>query len=240
MATYGEDLTRGPGLSGMVILSSILHLIIFFVAVVGPKLFLNKKIFYSPVYTVSLVSLTEGKATLPSAEPIRELSKERPKEVAPEIIPLKKEGISRIKDAIKRLEALRSIREKQKDTLPPSGDRARESKSGTGSPGVKPSGVATRELLDLRYRLYYTMIWEKIRDAWVLPEGITKGKNLEAIVALRIKRNGSIENYWIEKGSGNAYFDQSAIRAINKANPLPPLPEDFREEIFEVGVRFYP
>jgi TonB family protein len=240
MTAYGEDLTRGPRLGGMVILSSILHLIIFFVAIVGPKLFFNKKVFYSPVYTVSLVSLSEKKGPLPSAEPIRETSEERPKEIAPELIPLKKEAVSRIKDAIRRLEALRAIRERHKDTSPPTGDRALEQRGERGSPGTRPSGIATRELLDLRYRLYYNMIWEKIRDAWVLPEGITKGKNLEAIVALRIKRNGTIENYWIEKGSGNTYFDQSAIRAINKADPLPPLPEDFREEIFEVGVRFYP
>lgn len=239
MATYGEDLTRGPGLGGMVIFSSVLHLLFFLVVVVGPKLFINKKVFYSPVYTVNLVSLSEKKGTMPSPEPIREAPKERPKEVAPEVIPLKKEGISRIKDAIKRLEALRAMREKQRDALP-SGDRAPVPKGGTGAPGVRSSGVADREILDLRYRLYYNMIWEKIRNAWVLPEGITKDKNLEVIVALRIKRDGTIEKYWIEKGSGNTYFDQSTIRAINKANPLPPLPEGFMEEIFEVGVRFYP
>ncbi len=244
MSVYRGDLSRGPKLGGMVIFSSILHLLIVLVAVVGPRLFLNKKTFYSPVYTVNLVSLSDKKGTMPSPEPVREtpkeIPKERPKEVAPEMLPLKKEGISRIKDAIKRLEALKAMREKQKDTPLPSGDRAVTQKGGTGTPGVKSSGVATRELLDLRYRLYYNMIWERIRDAWVLPEGVTKGKSLEAIVALRIKRNGTIENYWIEKGSGNTYFDQSAIRAINKANPLPALPEDFREEVFEVGVRFYP
>lgn len=239
MTTYGEDLKRSPRLGDMIILSSIFHLTILFVAIIGPKFFINKKLFYSPVYTVSLVSLSEKKGILPSPEPAREESMERPKEVAPEVTPLKKEGLSRIKDAIKRLEALRAMRERQKATTPPSGDRALSAKGDTGGPGMRPSGVAARELIDLKYRLYYNMIWEKIRDAWVLPEGVTKGKKLEAIVALRIRRDGNIQNYWIEKGSGNAYFDQSAIRAINKANPLPPLPEDFREDIFEVGVRFY-
>lgn len=238
MTIYREDLTGGPTLRGMILYSSILHLLLFFIAVIGPKLFIKTRVFYSPIYTVNLVSLGEKKGTLPSPEPVREVAKERPKEVAPEVIPLKKEGISRIKDAIKRLEALRAIREKQKKTT--TGDNALVSKGGTGTPGVRSSGVATKEILDLKYRLYYNMIWERISNAWVLPEGVTKSKNLEAIVALKIKRNGTIENYWIEKGSGNTYFDQSAIRAINKANPLPPLPEDFREEIFEVGVRFYP
>jgi len=123
MAVYREDLSRGPKLGGMVIFSSILHLLIFLIAVVGPKLFINKKVFYSPVYTVNLISLSEKKGTLPSPEPVREIQKERPREVAPEVIPLKKEGITRIKDAIKRLEALKAIREKHKDTPTASGDK---------------------------------------------------------------------------------------------------------------------
>lgn len=231
---------RSPRLGDMVILSSVLHLVIFLIAIVVPKIFFSKNLFYSPVYTVNLVSLSEKKGALPSPEPVRVEPKERPKEISPDVTPLNKEGIDRLKDAIKRLEALKKIREKQKTSVPPSGERALSRKSETESPGTKPSGVATRELLDLKYRLYYNMVWEKIRNSWVLPEGVTKGKNLEAIMALRIKRDGTIEKYWIEKGSGNAYFDQSTIRAINKANPLPPLPEDFREDIFEVGVRFYP
>lgn len=231
---------RSPRLGDMVILSSIIHLVIFLIAIVVPKLFFSKKLFYSPIYTVNLVSLAERKGPLPSPEPVSVEPKERPKEISPDVTPLNKEGVTRLKDAIKRLETLRAIREKQKTSSPPTGERALTRNSETGSPGTRPSGIATRELLDLKYRLYYNMIWEKIRDSWVLPEGITRGKNLEAIVALRIKRDGTIEKYWIEKGSGNTYFDQSAIRAINKANPLPPLPQDFGEDIFEVGVRFYP
>lgn len=231
---------RSSRLGDMIILSSVLHLVIFIAAIVIPRLFFDKKFFYSPVYTVNLVSLSEKKGTLPSPEPAREGPKERIKEIPPDVAPLNKEGIARLKDAIKRLEALKKIRERQTASAHLSGERASSGKSGTVSPGMKPSGVATRDLLDLKYRLYYNMIWEKIRDSWVLPEAVTKGKNLEAIVALRIKRDGTIEKYWIEKGSGNAYFDQSTVRAINKANPLPPLPQDFREDIFEVGVRFYP
>ena len=35
---------------------------------------------------------------------------------------------------------------------------------------------------------------------------------------------------WTEKPSGNTFFDQSALRAIAKANPLPPVPEGYGEE----------
>ena len=34
------------------------------------------------------------------------------------------------------------------------------------------------------------------------------------------------------------YFDESALRTVKKANPLPPMPEAFRENGLEVGIRF--
>ncbi|TNF50181.1 energy transducer TonB, partial [bacterium] len=40
-------------------------------------------------------------------------------------------------------------------------------------------------------------------------------------------------------GSGNIYYDQSALRAIRKASPLPPLPQDLDEESLEVGINFH-
>jgi colicin import membrane protein len=43
-----------------------------------------------------------------------------------------------------------------------------------------------------------------------------------------------------EKRSGNHYLDDSAMRAIKKANPLPPLPDVFRDEYLEIGIRFLP
>ena len=94
---------------------------------------------------------------------------------------------------------------------------------------------------DLKFQIYYSIIWSKIKDAWVLPENTTSAdKKLEAIIAIRIKKDGEIVKVWTEKSSGNNYFDQSALRAIAKANPLPPVPEGYGEEYFELGIRFLP
>lgn len=238
MAEIIEEQGDELRLRDMILLSTVLHIIILTGLLLGPNLLSNnKKIFYSPVYTVSLVSLDRGQ--LHSPEPWREVSETKPKEVEPlkekSLGPLRrKEDISkRIDDAIKGLGAIRAIRERQKEI--PSGDRAEGEEIGKR----RLSGLG-REIVDLRYRVYYDAIWRRIREAWVLPEGIVKGASIEMTVALRIKRDGFIESYWVEKGSGNVYFDQSALRAIKKAEPLPPPPEDFREEIFEIGVRFYP
>lgn len=80
---------------------------------------------------------------------------------------------------------------------------------------------------------YYSMIVKKIRQEWVFPESLDR--NLEAIISIRILKDGTIKIEKIEKSSGNPLFDRYALRAINKANPLPPPPQEM-----EVGVRFYP
>ncbi len=116
--------------------------------------------------------------------------------------------------------------------------------SGAGGSGIgysMPGQGGSGKTADLKFQIYYSIIWSKIKDAWVLPENMTSAdKKLEAIIAIRIKKDGEIVKVWTEKSSGNNYFDQSALRAIAKANPLPPVPEGYGEEYFELGIRFLP
>jgi colicin import membrane protein len=59
-------------------------------------------------------------------------------------------------------------------------------------------------------------------------------------VAQSIARDGRLSDIQIEKSSGNLHLDNSGLRAIIKSNPFPPLPADFKGDIFEFGVRFTP
>ena len=108
--------------------------------------------------------------------------------------------------------------------------------TGSGSPGGGGGQPA-----NIRFRVYYDLIWSKIRSSWVLPEGVATGEKLLTVVGIRIAPGGNIEEYRVEKRSGNEYYDQSAIRAIVKSSPLPALPKDLGNEPLEVGVNFrYP
>jgi colicin import membrane protein len=80
---------------------------------------------------------------------------------------------------------------------------------------------------------YYTKITKEIWQQWVFPE--TGDKNLEAIISIRIMRDGAVLISRVEKSSGNSLFDKSAVRAISKASPVTPPPREM-----EIGVRFYP
>jgi len=80
---------------------------------------------------------------------------------------------------------------------------------------------------------YYAKITQQIWQEWVYPD--TGDKNLEAVIAVKIAKDGSLSVQGIEKGSGNTLFDRSALRAIGKASPVAPPPYEM-----EIGMRFYP
>jgi TolA protein len=107
-----------------------------------------------------------------------------------------------------------------------------------GSPWGSPlGGFALQSKLDE----YYNTIWEKIKKEWTLPGGLPKGKSsLETVIVIVIEREGRIQKSWFEKKSGNALYDQSAMRAIKKADPLPSIPKEFSDNTFEIGIRFFP
>jgi len=96
-------------------------------------------------------------------------------------------------------------------------------------------------ILESKLNEYYNMIWEKIRKEWTLPGNLPKGKtDLETIIVVIIERDGKIQKSWFEKKSGNAHYDQMSMRAIKKADPLPPIPKEFSDNTFEIGIRFHP
>jgi colicin import membrane protein len=114
-----------------------------------------------------------------------------------------------------------------------------------GSAGAVETGESgtggASGIMSLKHKMYYNKIWERIRGAWVLSEGALGGKkDLETIIAIRIAKDGRIVEIQFEKKSGNAQLDESALRAIKKSDPLPPLPPGFEGDTFDVGVRFTP
>jgi TonB family protein len=116
-------------------------------------------------------------------------------------------------------------------------DRLASKVTPRGEGGVAPAGGASETALKMQ--IYYTQLWERIRQSWVLPEAMVKDpEGLVAVVVMRIRRDGSLERVWLEEDSGNPRFDASALRAAERAAPFPPLPPFVREGAHEVGVRF--
>jgi len=217
---------------------------------------------YVPSYTVDLVSLP---STTPPATAKPAVSKPRTQpEPAPETkvikpaeSPLPEEVREEMKpsggDEAARLERRKKIEELESETrrlyesfTTEKNVTSEEGVQSTDSAVVGPPVTSTstggnNTPANIRSSAYYDRIWTQIRSSWVLPEGVTSRVSLVTVVGIRIAADGEIEQYWIEEKSGNDYYDQSALRAIGRANPLAPLPDELSDAPLEVGINFrYP
>lgn len=112
---------------------------------------------------------------------------------------------------------------------------------GTGTrTGTRGTGPVSE--LDSRMRDYYLVIYNIISTNWNMPpESITgPNKNLEAVYIIQVNPDGKIMKAWFERKSGQKYFDQSAVKAVRRSDPLPSLPKVFKGREIEIGLRFTP
>lgn len=113
---------------------------------------------------------------------------------------------------------------------------------GAGEKGAQqggPPGGADGAQVGLARRLYYTEIWNAIRRQWALPEFL-KSQRLETVLIIVLRRDGKVLDLRVEKSSGNEVYDESARRAVRKAEPLPPFPAIYSPAQEEIGLRFRP
>jgi len=103
---------------------------------------------------------------------------------------------------------------------------------GGGGGGGGPASSA------FRFPGYLQKIDNKIRGQWAPPPVRSRADNL--VIRFKISRDGGIDkrSVIIQESSGNAFFDQAAMRAIFAAHPLPPLPEAYSEDLLTVYMNF--
>jgi TonB family protein len=90
---------------------------------------------------------------------------------------------------------------------------------------------------DFRFAFYLAAIRNKIGAHWVPPPGIdATGRRIRATVYFRIHKDGKISVAQVETTSGYSFFDQTTMRALLAATPLPPLPAGFTDNY--LGVHF--
>ena len=165
---------------------------------------------------------------------------EKPKPEKPPVDQKSLKGLQEALDDIRRKVALDNIQQRVAHR-----EKTEKEKTVTSSqvPSEKPSTFATASPAQIESRLneYYSRIWAKIKQEWTLPENLLKEMvDLETIIVVIIERDGKIQRSWFEKRSGDTHYDQAAMRAILKSDPLPPIPRELNEMNLEIGIRFYP
>jgi protein TonB len=89
---------------------------------------------------------------------------------------------------------------------------------------------------------YARAVERRISENWLRSlMGPDLSGKYQAIVGFTIQANGSIKDVVVEKSSGNQTVDLSATRAIMAANPLPPIPPEYRGQSVKILAYFeYP
>jgi TonB family protein len=221
----------------------LFHAVVLLLLFFTPS-FPSPKLTFGPVYTVSLVNFSgnvlERRSGTAAAKELMETSRPETvlkKRLEPEpVIPIRSLESRRKQDQTleKAMEEIRKRAAANAATPKPQAKASPEAKSGSASP---PSPGDAE--MNAKMRAYYAMIWSRIKGRWALPQGILPGEVLESVINVTILRSGAVTGMNFEKRSGNRYFDESALKAIRKAIPFPPLPAWISEGSLDVGIRFH-
>jgi len=231
----GGQREQGTRLSRMIVLSLVIHLSLLSLAVFWPTRTSSPRFTLGPAYSVQLVSLSEALLSQRQmSDPLRDIAGPSLRDQS---LIMKKRVTTQTTAPIRKMEtkknlsnpAVENLRKKLGNKTSANNARAESSPAANSA----DSAEANAQLAD-----YYTVIWSRIKSQWNLPGGINPKDNIEAIVQVRITQSGAITGISFEKKSGLAYFDNSVLRALKKANPLPPLPPWYRENGLDLGIRF--
>ena len=132
--------------------------------------------------------------------------------------------------ALSRMEKKAAAEQKQK-SVSSAGGQGRCRGHRFGQPGRDTGGRSA-------VQIYHAGLRAQSKN-WVLPEGLLKQADISADVAIRISRNGKIEDVYFERKSGVVPFDQEVIRTLQKSDPLPPIPEGYPRNTYEVVLTFH-
>lgn len=105
----------------------------------------------------------------------------------------------------------------------------------TSGAGVSFGASVTSFDTDFPFAYYVEQILSLIGANWFKPES---AEGTSCVVSFRIMRSGQVTDVKVDSSSGVSYYDRAAARAVYAANPLPPLPPDYRNESLGVHLKF--
>ncbi|MCL4836386.1 MAG: TonB family protein [Thermoanaerobaculia bacterium] len=110
-----------------------------------------------------------------------------------------------------------------------------------GSPDGVAGGVAFGAAVagvdnpSFTYGYYLDQMLALIQRQWVRP---ALGSGVEALVTFRIQRDGRLTDLQVATSSGYNSFDLAALRSVQAASPLPPLPQGYPHSSLGVNLIF--
>jgi len=113
---------------------------------------------------------------------------------------------------------------------------------GLGGPGQGGGGSGYDSqigLSDFPYTYYLQAISDRISANWFtsLVDPGVKG-NFQTVVYFKIQRGGQTTDINIKESSGLESLDLSALRAVQRSTPFPPLPSDYSQDYLGIFLIF--
>lgn len=115
------------------------------------------------------------------------------------------------------------------------GESANAGGQGFGAARTGGKGMGGGTLESLEFISYRNELESHIKSGWHWLPG---AKRLNAVVRVNILPTGAIQNATIVKSSGRDDFDDSILRAVYKASPVPPAPSHLYKRFQDVRITF--
>ena len=82
--------------------------------------------------------------------------------------------------------------------------------------------------------MYTEQVKQRVKESWIVAQ---RHAGLTAVVEFSVRPDGEIIAVALAQSSGNSAFDQSVLRAVHRANPLPSPPPQYQQEFLSQKVK---
>lgn len=93
--------------------------------------------------------------------------------------------------------------------------------------------AVSAQVSDFPFTWYLSRVQLKVAERWSEQPRISEPPQ-RPLIFVEIFRDGSIKPPRLEKSSGNAFYDQAALRAVIEASPFPPLPQEWNRPTLRI------
>ncbi len=104
--------------------------------------------------------------------------------------------------------------------------------------GAGQVGIGVNSPLGNRLGWYAELVRQRIAQNWQTNGLDARAQSQPAIVSFYIMRDGSVRNPQVVQSSGNPSVDNTALRAVYSASPLPQLPPQITESYISAQFTF--
>jgi colicin import membrane protein len=115
------------------------------------------------------------------------------------------------------------------------GESANAGGQGLGAARLGGKGMGGGTPASMEFILYRNALEQHIKGGWRWPPTADR---YQAQIDFTILPDGSVQNVRVSATSGNSSFDDSALRAVYKASPVPIPPEDLYDQFKRARMTF--